>query len=229
MNATEGTPDRFACETDTEIRMLWRYIDAVESGIQRVKKDEGADLERRRQRGDGSFMENFNQGMDHIIAHGEEIPRILKYTQIVALYSFLETRLGLLCEETHCRHPELDQHIKSQPTKYTVEESQAFLSIPSLNCEVSEWPDIETLGLVRNCVAHGNGWIERIRKPEKLRNMIPSVQGLDEDKGRIVVSEIYIEKAYLTIHTLFDAIFNNLGFGPGLMPIELRTKDADGH
>lgn len=94
MDTTEDTPDRFACETDTEIRMLWRYIDAVEYGVQRVKIDEAADLERRRQTGDGSFMENFHQGIDHIIAHGEEIPRILKYTQIVALYSFLETRIG---------------------------------------------------------------------------------------------------------------------------------------
>jgi hypothetical protein len=223
----DDTPDRFACETDTEIRMLWRYIDAVESGIQRVKNDEAAELERRRQTGDRSFMENFHQGIDHIIAHGEEIPRILKYTQIVALYSFLETRLGLLCEETHCRHPELNQHVKSRPTKYTVEESQEFLSIPSLNCEFSEWPDIETLGLVRNCVAHGNGWIERIRKPEKLRNMIPSVPGLDEDNGRIVVSEVYIERTYSSIYTLFDEAFHNLGFGPGLMPNEFPPKAAN--
>jgi hypothetical protein len=196
MNMIDDTPDRFACETDTELRMLGRYIRAVEMGVERIKEEEIAEI---KCRGDGDFMENFNQGMDHIIAHGEAIPRILKYTQIVALYSFLETRLGLLCEETHCRRPELDQHIKTQPSKNTVKESQVFLSIPSLNCEITQWPAIETLGLLRNCVAHGNGWIERIQKPEKLRNTISSVHGLDEDKGRIVVSEVYIERTYRSI------------------------------
>ncbi len=224
MNATEDTPDRFACETDTEIRMLGRYIHAAENGIQRMKEEEAAELKRRNESGNVCFMENINEGIDHIIAHGEEIPRILKYTQIIALYSFLETRLGLLCEEVYSRRPTLDQHPKSHPNKNTVEESQKFLSIYSLNCKISQWPTIEALGLVRNCVAHGNGWIERIHKPEKLRNIIQSVQGLDEDKGRIVVGESYIESCYLSIYTLFEEAFHNLRFGPGLMPNEFQPN-----
>jgi hypothetical protein len=54
--------------------------------------------------------------------------------------------------------------------------------------------------------------------------MIQSVQGLDEDQGRIVVGESYIESAYLSIYTLFEEAFHNLRFGPGLMPNEFQPK-----
>jgi hypothetical protein len=39
MTMTDDATDKFAGETDTEIRMLGRYIVAVESGILRVKED----------------------------------------------------------------------------------------------------------------------------------------------------------------------------------------------
>jgi hypothetical protein len=207
--------------------MLRRFIQSVEIGIHRIKEDEAAMLKDKRDNTDGGFMEIIGDEIDHIIAHNEDFPRMVKYSQVIAIFSFLETRLGLLCEEVHSRRPELNKHTKRQPSKNTVEESQEFLSIPSLNCEISQWPAIETLVLVRNCVAHGNGWIERIRKPEKLRNMLSSVHGLDEDKGRIVVSEVYIERAYRSIYTLFEEAFHNLSFGPGLMPIEYPPKAAN--
>ena len=227
MDTTEDTPDRFTCETDTEIRMLWRYIDAVEYGVQRVKIDEAADLERRRQTGDGSFMENFHQGIDHIIAHGEEIPRILKYTQIVALYSFLETRIGLFCEAINGRNPELRWTPKDFAGNMSLYSYQIFLS-KAVDARISVWPSLHTLRLVRNCIVHGNGWIDRMdRGPSKLRAAISITDGIEEDKGRIVVFESFIKSAYRAIYTLFEEGFSNLGFGPGLTQNECELTPGE--
>lgn len=221
MDTREETPDRFACETDTEIRMLWRYIDAVEMGVERIKEEEGAELKLQREIDGVGLMEIIGPEIDHMIAHGEEIPRILKYTQIIALYSFLETRLGLFCEEINSRHPELNWNPKDLAGNMGIRSFQIFLS-KAVDAHISVWPTLDTLRLVRNCIVHGNGWIDRMeREYSKLRTLISSTDGLDEDKGRIVVSEAFVKNVYLSTYTLFKEGFHNLGFGSGLTSCEV--------
>jgi hypothetical protein len=227
MNAIEDTPDRFACETDTEIRMLGRYIHAVEVGVERIKEEEAAELKIRRETGGVGLMEIIGPEIDHMIAHGEEIPRILKYTQIIALYSFLETRLGLLCEEVNRRNPELNWSPKDLAGNMSIRSFQIFLS-KAVDARISVWPTLNTLRLVRNCVVHGNGWIDRMeRECSKLRALISSTDGLDEEEGRIVVSEAFVETVYLATYTLFKEGFHNLGFGRGLTSCEFSSNAAN--
>ena len=65
------------------------------------------------------------------------------------------------------------------------------------------------------------------RGPSKLREAISITDGLEEEKGRIVVSVTFIESAYRAIYTLFEEGFRNLGFGPGLTQIECGLTPAE--
>jgi len=69
MNTTDDTPDKFACETDTELRMLARYIQAVEIGIEKVREEESAELESLKNKKGVTFMQLMDVGIDHIVAH----------------------------------------------------------------------------------------------------------------------------------------------------------------
>ena len=77
------------------------------------------------------------------------------------------------------------------------------------------------LRLARNCIAHANGWIDRMdRGKRELRKRIGEVAPLEDNEGRLVVSPTYVEDAYRDCHTLFSEAFSSLGFGHGLMPFE---------
>jgi hypothetical protein len=65
------------------------------------------------------------------------------------------------------------------------------------------------------------------RGPSKLRAAISITDGIEEDKGRIVVFESFIKSAYRAIYTLFEEGFSNLGFGPGLTQNECELTKAE--
>ena len=55
MNPADDTFDRFTGGTDTEIRMLGRYIHAAEMGIERIRDEQTAELERQKATLRGDF------------------------------------------------------------------------------------------------------------------------------------------------------------------------------
>lgn len=212
--------DKFVGETDLELRMMGRYIHTTQLGIEEVRVKESEMLEKQRSEIEGEFVAVVSAQIDHMVAHVEELPRMLRYGQIVSLYSFLEARLKLLCEEVGERNPSLTWKAKDLAGNMSLQTFKVYLS-RVVDSGVSVWESMDTIRLVRNCIAHSNGWIESMdRGKAKLCRQIATCYGLDEENGRLVVSQEFVEQAYQDCHDLFSEAFKGLGFGPGLMPFE---------
>lgn len=220
MDSTPPTIDLFVAQTDHELRMLGRFIHATQRGIEEVRQKEADQLEKQRAEIRGEFMAVISAGIDHVLAHTNAIPRLVLYGQVLALYSFLEARLRLLCDEARHR----DQSLAWKPEDFAGNMSigtfEIFLT-RAVDARVSVWGSMNTLRLARNCIAHANGWIDRMdRGKRELRKRIGEVASLEVNEGRLVVSPTYVEDAYRDCHTLFSEAFSSLGFGHGLMPFE---------
>ena len=220
MSDTPPEFDRFVGETDLELRMLGRFIHATEVGIEEVRQKESEQLERQRAEITGEFIAVVSAQIDHMVAHVEELPRMLRYGQVVSLYSFLEARLKSLCEEVKERDGSIDWKLEDLTGNMSLQTFRVFLT-QVVDAGVSVWEPMNTVRLARNCIAHANGWIDRMERGKgQLRRRIDAESTLDEEDGRLVLSEDYVVKAYQDCHTLFSESFASLRFGTGLMPFE---------
>ncbi len=200
--------------------MLGRFIHATQLGIAEVRRQESDRIEKQRSETSAGFLEVTNACIDHSLAHSLEIPRLVLYGQVFSLYSMLETRLRLLCDEVGKRDTSIGWTPKDFAGNMNLKSFRIFLT-KAVDAGVSVWDSIDTLRLARNCIAHANGWIaDMAQEGGKLRRRIESDASLDMVDGRLVVQADYIIDRFRDCHTLFREAFTALNFGPGLMPFE---------
>ena len=208
--------DQFVGETELSTRMLHRFIKSSERGLQSARDEEKAMLDAQAKEIKGEFIAVLGAFIDHHQAHGEEIPRILRYSHVIAIHSLFERQLDLLCKEVVSRKenlPILPEDLKGYPY---VGAYRIFLT-KVVDASISVWGDLDSLRHIRNCIAHGDGFVEGLdRGKSKLRSVIKRTDGLSEtEDGRLQIGSEYIQQAFDTIFTFFEEAFENLGFGQG--------------
>lgn len=217
--------DRFVGETEFAFRMLHRYLKSSERAMEAARSSEKEALEKQAQAISGEFVAVVGAFIDHAFAHEQEIPRILRYGHIIAIYSLFERQLKLLCAEVAGRRGNLTllpEHLNGYPNAGAY---QIFLT-KVVDSRISVWNRLDTVRLARNCIAHGDGFIDGLeRGRSKLRGLVSQTKGLSETTdGRLQVDSEFVDEAFEATFSLFTEAFQNLGFGLG-WPTERYPDD----
>lgn len=217
--------DRFVGETEFAFRMLHRYLKSSETGMQAARKAETESLEAQRNEFTGGLAAVIGALIDHAFAHEEEIPRILRYSHVIAIYSLYERQLALLCSEVAKRR----NHLSLMPEDlrgYPYAGSYRIFLTKVVDSGISVWDRLDGVRLVRNCIAHGDGFIDGLeRGKSKLRDLVSHSKGLSETgDGRLQIDPEFVDEAFDAVFSLFTDAFRKLDFGLG-WPTEMYPSE----
>lgn len=207
--------DQFVGETDLAIKMLLRFLKSSERGIQTARAEEKAQLDARAAAIEGEFIAVIGAFIEHHEAHQEEIPRLLRYSHVFAIYSLYERELDRLCKEIGERRGNLPSRVEDQPGYPKLRAHKKFLT-EVVDAAISVWDQIETVRLVRNCIAHGSGFVDAMEwGRDELLKRIPNAEGVSIKDGRLQIEESFVENTFNAVSMLFTEAFENMGFGQG--------------
>lgn len=216
MTAQPKEFDRFVGETEFAFRMLHRYLKSSETGMQAARKAEKDTLEDQRDKFEGGLAAFIGELLDHAFAHEEEIPRILRYGHVIAIYSLYERQLALLCSEVANRKKNLPL-LPEDLLGYPYAASYRIFLTKVVDARISVWNRLDAVRLVRNCIAHGDGFIDGLERGKgRLRGLVSHTNGLSEtNDGRLQIEPAFVDEAYDAVFSLFTESFQNLDFGLG--------------
>jgi len=205
--------DPYRGETEHEMDMLGRYIAASESGLVHARDEDKRILDEQSAQIEGGFVEVTGAYLGHAFSFHEEFPMIMRYGHVTALYSFTEHRLRALCDEVSIRKKGLPVEVGDLKGFPYVEASKTFLT-KVVDAKITQWGEVGTLAILRNCIVHCNGFIDDNNSTKKLEGIVNGTKGLKlSDQRRLLIERAYVEKAYQKICDLFTGTFGTLGFG----------------
>lgn len=157
----------------------------------------------------------FREVNDHWIETAETLPRLQWYSQLLVTYGFFEKVLNDLCiEQQHASGSKLsfkDLHGQgiSRAQNYlsrVIGASDAFTS--------SEWQSIKLIGVLRNSIAHRDGFIDyEPDKPQSSFSQISKIVGVELRQETIAQEDVQIffsDGVVVEALNLFDSFFRAL-------------------
>jgi hypothetical protein len=164
--------------------------------------------------------------MNQAQRYRREFPLRLRYGFLIQLYTLMEDRARSLCrviaDRDGLKSPQL-------PDPNGIGFVSVFRDWITENSEgASErWEFADSLRIIRNCVAHANGRIDGGRNPQRLRETIQCINGVDEDEfGYIAIRATYCDTAHEQIKGLFDDIYETTRFGTPFFLAHRQSKIA---
>jgi hypothetical protein len=139
------------------------------------------------------------------------LPNIMRNSFFVALFSFLEHKLGIFC-----KYMQKERKIVSswQDEKgNTLDKFKKYCKHNRLSLKFDDqnWQEINHYRLIRNCIVHNKGLIKGFNNEKELRDynikrMIISQDTIEEE---IALSEQFCKEAVITIRNYLYMILNN--------------------
>ena len=121
----------------------------------------------------------------------KKFQRYFGYSVIILIFSILEHLLEEVCNIVK-RFKNLSLNpgdLKGQGIERAKNYIKKVCKIP-FPSDSPEWEFIQDLLEVRNCIVHANGKINEYKNPEKLKDIINRVSGLDSDEyGYVIIKE----------------------------------------
>jgi len=205
--------DPYRGETEHEMDMLGRYIAASESGLVHARDEDKQILDEQAAQIEGGFVKVTSAYIRHAYSFHEEFPMIMRYGHVTALYSFTEHRLRGLCDEVSKRKSDLPVSVRDLKGFPYVEASRTFLT-KVVDAGATQWGEVGTLAVLRNCIVHCNGYIEEYNSTKKIEGIVGGTNGLKlNDQRRLLIEKAYVERTYQKVCELFTTAFTTLGFG----------------
>ncbi len=205
--------DPYRGETEHEMDMLGRYIKASELGLAHARDEDKRILDEQAKQIEGGFVEVTSAYIGHAFAFHEELPMVMRYGHVTALYSFTEHRLRSLCDELSKTKKDLPVEVSDLKGFPYVEASQTFLT-KVVDAQISQWGEVGILAALRNCIVHCNGFIDNYNSTKKMEGILKGTKGLKlNDQRRLLIEECYIERTYQKVCDLFTGAFDTMKFG----------------
>lgn len=128
---------------DEELRQLEDQMDEELSGLSEFEQD--------------AFFSNVN---DHWIATAETLPRLQWYSQLMVAYGYFEKILNDFCGEFH-DSDNIKLSLKDLHGQGISRARNYLVKVVGLErtFSTSDWQSIKLLGVLRNSVAHRNGFV----------------------------------------------------------------------
>jgi hypothetical protein len=202
-------------ETEYEFYLLAEYLQISEAAIPAAEEAARAQLHEAVSslKDEDQIILAASEFMNQAQRYRREFPLRLLYGFLIQLYTLMEDRARSLCRVIADRDglecPQL-------PDPNRIGFVCVFRDWITKNTEGSSerWEFADSLRIIRNCVAHANGRINGDRNPQRLRETIQPINGVDEDEfGYIAIRATYCSTAYEQIKRLFDDIYQTTRFG----------------
>jgi hypothetical protein len=159
-----------------------------------------------------SFFRDVN---DHWIETAETLPRLQWYSQLLTVYGYFEKLLNDLCIEQRDAN-ELPLSLKDLHGQGIERARNYLVKLVGLNKTFSttEWQRIKLIGLLRNSVAHRDGFVDY--EPDNLKsaysklNQINGVELRQETMNQEDAQIFFAEQVVIEVIELFDTFIRNL-------------------
>ena len=202
-------------ETEYEFNLLAEYLQVSEAAIPAAEEAAHAQLQEA-----VSAMENEDELFfaasrfrDQAGRYRREFPLRLRYGFLIQLYTLLEDRARSLCQVIADREDLGQIQLRDQNRIGFIYVFRDWIS-ENTDGSSTRWDFANSLRIIRNCVAHANGRIDGDQNPQRLRETIQDVPGVEEDQfGYIALSRSYCDQAYEQIIGLFDDVYSTTRFG----------------
>lgn len=148
----------------------------------------------------------------------DTIPRMFRYTFVVAVCFTLESRLRSLCREVKLRK-ELVVDLRDIRGDSFVEAGKKYLVLMAhaLPPPDETWQRLTDIIKVRNCIVHNAGSIIESNDEKSLRRLASKDLGFGIDHERkVVVQPTFCAFALDTVESFFDWAYDSTGFGPAI-------------
>lgn len=187
-----------------ELDLIKEHLDQTDNQISNELSEASADLEKRRQAGEGMLSEGYERVLFRRDSLKEILYFIFRYSAIVSLYSFLES---YLCEKCNIESKRKSQSIGIKDLKGEgILRARNFLAkvcgLPFPDSS-NAWQELNKFRLIRNLVIHAQGNLKFTESPEKVRKVISNSKHVRLDnEDLLVVEKGYIDASYDHIYKL---------------------------
>ena len=181
-----------------ELAQLENEMDKELSGLTEFEQD--------------SFFRDIN---DHWIETAETLPRLQWYSQLLVVYSYFEKLLNDLCVEQRVSR-ELSLSLKDLHGQGIERARNYLVKVVGIKALFSskEWQSIKSIGVLRNSVAHRDGFVDF--EPENSKSVyskLSKINGVElrqETMNQEDAQIFFSEQVVIETLKLFDTFIRNL-------------------
>ena len=231
--------DFFRARVMAQFKALADYIGYVEGQIQeshhstrsQILADNRAPLDDSEESVQNWLYESQREIDDCDRRYAVDFRRILRFTVLMSTYTLVESNLALLAQQIRTRKG-LALDMNDLRAKILMERFKTFWTKVAglLWWPDPRWDELQDIQKLRNCIAHGNGFVRKndgrikqlLRRNCGVRLVGENNHLADPDEaGTLEIDERFCAEAVEQMASLFDEIFNRAGcFGPDHVVVE---------
>ncbi len=203
-------------DTTSQLRWLEIYIDTMETQFENIKNQAERKLPKKPEYGDQELYDLWKKvEIDPFVRKYKDIfPSKLRYSAIVLIWIFLETRLREMCKEIEKRKK---LRLKEKDFKGPIiERCKTYLEkVCDIRIEEKIWSELMDVQKIRNCIIHANGSIKDSSDNKYLKQLTKNEEvDLEIDyEGFLLINREYVLQLLVLIKKFFDQAFDRCGFG----------------
>lgn len=161
--------------------------------------------------------ERCRQDLNHLDSLYEgELRPAMRYSFIVLLHIFTETRLRSFCSDIQSERQILVGVAELKGS--AIDQTRKFLTklagVAVGDFPEKEWENLRTLQKIRDYVVHAYGRVKDSRDEVFLRQLASKTAGVAIDqKGQFHIEKRFCEQHLTNLHSLFERLFLAVGWG----------------
>ena len=167
-----GISSPFRGQIEAEIALLGRNIKASEQGLSLAEAEQKKAIDEEVSQIKGEALHVMMRYFGHASSFQEELPMVMRYGHITAIYSVCEHSFARLRNYITEENSEIAAHIATLRNPRSLEASLKGL-LMSGGISKADHGFIEEIALVRHCIIHCNGYLEDYK--ERYRVQIESL------------------------------------------------------
>ena len=186
------------CGLDNELAQLENKMGEELGGLNEFEQD--------------SFFRELN---DHWIETAETLPMLQWYSQLLVVYGYFEKLLNDLCDEQRAAQ-KFSLSMKDLHGQGIERAKNYLVKIVGLKKAFStpEWQSIKSIGVLRNSVAHRDGFVDYEPDiPKSIYSKLSKIEGVElrqETMNQEDAQIFFNEHVVIETLKLFDAFIRNL-------------------
>ena len=205
-------------ETAWLLSDLRQYLDTMELSLQNTKQLEYSALQISRPKYEDE-VEWDTMWREHCNSFEDDFPTKLRYSFLILLYSYLETRTKSFCKQLLLRRLVTGSEFKKKgDLSHLASVREFFRRYECLADEISPlWSPLLDFERVRNCIVHVNGVISDAKPKDRseITGYIERTEGISRGaRGEIRIEFAYSKNLIASVKRFFDTCFDAAGFCP---------------
>jgi hypothetical protein len=214
--------DMHRWDTEYSLSNLGDYLEVIESQFESARIAERSRIPQKLNA--GLSEEEYFEWEAKVHAYKEQyeqvFPSNIRYSFIVLMHIFFETRLKDACDEiSKRRNLTLTE---SDLNGSSIERANKFLDkIAGIKVKDHHtWQWLKDLQKIRDCIVHTNGRVSLSRDKNHIVSLCRKGKGLSINGESLIIEKSYCSNSIKVIKIFFKHLFDSAGFGPSTPVVE---------